>query len=81
MNIRTFVAKSAIWFSENEGGGGGLKAVWNFSKYSSVLVAPSVPYSSMFPQLTLPSPSFWETMLRFFPEIYDQNFRLEPKEP
>ena len=28
--------KSAIWFSENEGGGP--KAVWNFSKNSSVLV-------------------------------------------
>ena len=48
MNIHTFVAKSltffaksAIWFSEN--GGGGSKAVWNFSENSSVLVTPSVP--------------------------------------
>ena len=38
---RNFVAKSAIWFSENEGGGS--KAVWNFSENSSVLVGPSVP--------------------------------------
>ena len=35
--------KSAIWFSENEGGGS--KAVWNFSKNSSVLVWPPFPYS------------------------------------
>ena len=41
MNIRTFVAKSAIWFSENEGGGS--KTVWNFSENSFVLVTPSVP--------------------------------------
>ena len=41
MNIRTFVAKSAIWFSENEGGGA--KAIWNFSENSSVLETPSVP--------------------------------------
>ena len=35
--------KSAIWFSENEGGGS--KAVWNFSKNSSVLVGLSFPYN------------------------------------
>ena len=41
MNIRTFVAKSAIWFSENEGGGS--KAVRNFSENSSVLVGLGFP--------------------------------------
>ena len=35
--------KSATWFSENEGGGA--KAVWNFSKNSSVLETPPVPFS------------------------------------
>ena len=34
--------KSAIWFSENEGGGS--KAVWNFSENSSVLVGGGFPY-------------------------------------
>ena len=38
---RNFVAKSAIWFSENEGGGS--NAVWNFSENSSVLVCAPVP--------------------------------------
>ena len=33
--------KSATWFSENEGGGS--KAVWNFSKNSSVLVRTCFP--------------------------------------
>ena len=41
MNIRTFVAKSAVWFSENDGGS---NDVWNFSRNSSVLVWPYVPY-------------------------------------
>ena len=38
---RNFVAKSAIWFSENEGGES--KAVWNFSENSSGLETPSFP--------------------------------------
>ena len=41
---RNFVAKSATWFSENEGGGS--KAVWNFSKNSSVLEGGGFPNSS-----------------------------------
>ena len=38
---RNFVAKSATWFSENEGGVS--KAVWNFSKNSSLLEMPPFP--------------------------------------
>ena len=45
MNIRTFVAKSAIWFSENEGGS---KAIWNFSENSSILVGLNVPKNEVF---------------------------------
>ena len=41
---RNFVARSAIWFSENEGGGAASKAVWNISENSSVLETPSFPY-------------------------------------
>ena len=33
-------------FSSSGNGGGGSKAVWNFSENSSVLVGPSVPYFS-----------------------------------
>ena len=40
MNIRTFVAESAILFSENEGGS---KAVWDFSENSSVLELSGIP--------------------------------------
>ena len=36
-----FWKKSATWFSENEGGGA--KAVWNFSKNSSLLETPPFP--------------------------------------
>ena len=43
MNIRTFVAKSAIKFSENEGVGS--KTVLNFSENSSVLVGLPVSLS------------------------------------
>ena len=52
MNIRTFVAKSrtfvsksAIQFSENEGGGS--NAVWFFSKNSSVLEVRGFPNSDI----------------------------------
>ena len=38
---RTYVAKSAIWFFENEGGG--VKGRLEFFQKSSVLVGPSVP--------------------------------------
>ena len=44
INCRNFVAKSAIWFSENEGGS---KAVWNFSENSSFLIPSPVPYTSI----------------------------------
>ena len=38
-----FQEKFAILFSENEGGGGDSKAVWNFSENSSILEGKGVP--------------------------------------
>ena len=43
--------KSATWFSENEGGGS--KAVWNFSKNSSVLVGGGFPKGRVQKERTL----------------------------
>ena len=53
-----FRKKSATWFSENEGGGGGSKAVWNFSKKSSLLEMPSFPYDNQFRHLSNVSDSY-----------------------
>ena len=42
---KNFRSKKSLHFSQKRPGGGGSKAVWNFSKNSSIMDRPGVPKS------------------------------------